>query len=96
MALADGRNDVEEWRVHFHVPVFVDQLTDCASTQPFLKEILPLFGPDIPLEVETYTWTVLPPDLRTATVIESIVREIEWVKTEREQAASSPGAEGGG
>ena len=96
LALVAGLDDVEEWRVHFHVPVFVDQLTDCASTQPFLKEILPLFGPDIPLEVETYTWTVLPPDLQTATVIESIAREIEWVKTEREQAASSPCAEGGG
>jgi len=83
LALSAAPLDVLEWRVHFHIPVFVDQLTDCASTQPFLREILPLFGDNLPLEVETYTWTVLPPDLQTATVTESIVREIGWVKAHR-------------
>jgi sugar phosphate isomerase/epimerase len=94
-ALTAGRADVEEWRVHFHVPVFMERLTDCASTQPFLKEILSLFGPDIPLEVETYTWAVLPPDLQTATVTESIVREIEWVQRELEKAELPSAAQGG-
>jgi hypothetical protein len=88
-ALAADRDDVAEWRVHFHVPVFVDRLADCASTQPFLRDILPLFDPAIPLEVETYTWTVLPPDLQTTTVTESIVREIEWVKEELKAGAPS-------
>jgi len=79
LAVAAGDRDVDEWRVHFHIPVFIDRLSDCASTQPFLREILPRLAPDIPLEVETYTWSVLPKDLRTATVTESIVRELEWV-----------------
>ena len=83
-ALSAPADDVLEWRIHFHIPVFVDRLTECSSTQPFLKEILPLFGADTPLEVETYTWTVLPPDLQTATVTDSIVREIEWVKEQRQ------------
>jgi hypothetical protein len=82
-ALAATPDDIVEWRIHFHIPVFIDQLRDCASTQPFLREILPLFAADLPLEVETYTWTVLPPDLRTAKVSESIVREIDWVKAQR-------------
>ena len=69
---------MEEWRVHFHVPVFMDRTVDSGSTRFFLEEILPLFPPDTPLEVETYTWTVLPPDLRTGTVTDSIIREIEW------------------
>ena len=68
--------------------VFIDNLTDCTSTQTFLKQILPLFPADIPLEVETYTWSVLPPDLQMASVTESIVREIEWVKTARTQSSS--------
>jgi hypothetical protein len=82
---AAGANpvDIEEWRVHFHVPVFLDRLPDCDSTQPFLEEILPLFGEDLPLEVETYTWSVLPADLQTASVSDSIVREIEWVAAHR-------------
>jgi len=70
---------IEEWRIHFHVPVFIEHLRDCATTQPFLHEILPLFAPDLPLEVETYTWTVLPRDLRTEKLTDSIIREIEWV-----------------
>ena len=78
-AIAAGEQDIVEWRIHFHIPVFIDRLSDCASTQPFLTEILPLFAPEIPLEVETYTWSVLPPDMQTATVTESIVRELEWV-----------------
>lgn len=77
-AIAAAEPDMVEWRVHFHIPLFIDRLHDCASTQPFLREILPLFAADIPLEVETYTWSVLPPELRTSTVTESIVRELEW------------------
>ena len=68
------------WRVHFHLPVFLDALPECRTTQDFLRRALPLFAPDIPMEVETYTWSVLPPDLQTATVTESILREIRWVE----------------
>lgn len=75
--------NIEEWRVHFHVPVFMARTGDCESTRFFLEEILPLFPANIPLEVETYTWTVLPPDLRTGTVTESIIREIEWAEKTR-------------
>jgi len=82
-AISSPDSNMREWRIHFHIPVFVDRLAVGASTQPFLRDILPLFGPEIPLEVETYTWTVLPPDLQTATVTESIIREINWVKEHR-------------
>lgn len=79
-ALAAAPAGVAEWRIHFHVPVFVDKLRDCATTQPFLEKILPLFGADLPLEVETYTWTVLPEDLRTEDLTDSIIREILWTR----------------
>jgi len=68
------------WRVHFHLPVFLAELPECLSTQRFLREFLPLVSPSVPLEVETYTFDVLPPELQTPTVVESIVREIEWVE----------------
>ncbi|EPR41085.1 Xylose isomerase domain-containing protein TIM barrel [Desulfovibrio sp. X2] len=71
---------IESWRVHFHLPVFLAELPECASTQAFLSAALPLFPKETPMEVETYTWSVLPPDLQTATVTESIVREIAWVE----------------
>ncbi len=83
-AMLAAPEDIEEWRVHFHVPVFMERTGDCDSTRFFLEEILPLFPPEIPLEVETYTWSVLPPDLRNGKVTDSIIREIEWVAQTRD------------
>ena len=81
-ALARTDSDGEEWRVHFHVPLFVDRIPPFATTQDFLAEILAIhcarsISPH--LEVETYTWGVLPPDLRGADVAADIARELGWV-----------------
>lgn len=82
-ALAASPEGVESWRVHFHLPVFLAQLPECLSTRGFLKGFLRLVRPDVPLEVETYTFSVLPKELRTPTVEESIVREIGWAQAHR-------------
>ncbi|GMG84136.1 metabolite traffic protein EboE [Paralimibaculum aggregatum] len=85
-ALARGAEaDGEEWRVHFHVPVFLADLGAFASTQDFLAEILALHrqAPISPhLEVETYTWDVLPEPLRAGGLEAAVARELRWV-TER-------------
>ena len=75
----------EEWRIHFHVPVFIDKMERYGTTQFFIEEILPLLDRDILLEVETYTWHVLPTELQKETVTQSIIREIEWVKARRDE-----------
>jgi len=31
------------------------------------------------LEIETYTWDVLPAHLRSATLVDQLTREYEWV-----------------
>ncbi|MGW8195661.1 MAG: metabolite traffic protein EboE [Desulforhopalus sp.] len=80
LAISAAPSGVEEWRVHFHLPVFVDNALVCESTRFFLQEILPLFPAHLPLEVETYTWTILPPELQGGTVTDCLVREIEWVE----------------
>ena len=72
-----------EWRVHFHVPVFLEQMKDFATTQDDLLELLTHIrdGASCPcLEVETYTWDVLPAEYRTVDLSTAIVRELEWVK----------------
>ena len=72
----------KEWRIHFHVPVFLENYGTFQSTQEeisiVLKEILS--NPNITehLEVETYTWEVLPADTHL-TLGESIARELSWV-----------------
>ena len=70
-----------EVRTHFHVPLFFEGDGVLASTH---TDLTPAFfgrarASRIPLEVETYTFDVLPPDLRAPTVIDSLVRELEWV-----------------
>lgn len=72
--------DVECWRVHFHVPVFLEALPECLSTQAFLRDFLAAAPLETPLEVETYTFDVLPPELTTPDVAESVIREIGWVE----------------
>jgi hypothetical protein len=71
-----------EWRVHFHVPVFLETLDGFDSTQAFVREALALHrqrARSPQLEVETYTWSVLPERERRAPVEEAIARELEWV-----------------
>lgn len=88
-ALAAPETDVVSWRVHFHLPVFVPQLPECSTTQPFLEKILPRLPHDAPMEVETYTWSVLPAELKTADVVDSIIREIDWVERARAVAVDA-------
>lgn len=59
---AEFRN-AESWRIHFHVPVNAERVGPLATTRPQLLEALDQI-PALPyaphLEVETYTWEVLP------------------------------------
>lgn len=57
------------WRAHFHVPLHAPPAPPLTSTLPVLKDTLAqLVGGAAPrtrhLEVETYTWQALPPELR--------------------------------
>ena len=74
-----------EWRVHCHVPVFHDAPLPggLATTQQQLREMLAAQSADAitpHLEVETYTWDVLPPDMRPGTLDAAIARELGWVR----------------
>ena len=80
-ALASG-DEAEEWRAHFHVPVFADDFGTLESTQTDITEVLNLYlacSFTEHLEVETYTWEVLPDSLKVP-LAESITRELQWVK----------------
>jgi hypothetical protein len=72
-----------QWRTHFHVPVFLKDLGPCQSTQFALEQALAMHK-QTPLsrhlEIETYTWDVLPDQLKTGDIVEYVCRELEWVK----------------
>lgn len=77
-----GADRDREWRVHFHVPVFLRAMREFETTQPYLMSVIDLLKrQDICrcLEVETYTWDVLPPEYRTGDVQSAIARELQWV-----------------
>lgn len=86
MALeAFGRSDRagDEWRVHYHVPVFWEGEGELRSTQDAIGTCLAAIRPDDEIghfEVETYTWEVLPEEMRAAGLAAGIAREMEWVR----------------
>ena len=72
-----------EWRVHCHVPIFLPDGPGLGSTQPDLKETLAAvkrtaMAPH--LEVETYTWDVLPEHLQCGSKVSAIARELAFVQ----------------
>ena len=74
----------DEWRVHFHVPIFLERAGRFHTTQSYLAQVIGLArtGDICPcLEVETYTWDVLPPDLRKDDLCSAIARELSWVRS---------------
>jgi len=85
-ALRAWRRDpagAREWRTHFHVPIFMDDLGAFRTTQPGIEDALALHA-DVPLsdhlEIETYTWDVLPPHLKTGDITDYLVREWAWLR----------------
>ncbi len=70
-----------ELRTHFHVPIYVENYGSLHSTQSDILatlEELKNFPYTTHLEVETYTWEVLP-ELERKDIVSSIVRELQWV-----------------
>jgi hypothetical protein len=75
----------DEWRVHFHVPIFRDAFGPFTGTRAWIASLLALHrdAPVAPhLEVETYTWDVLPAELRGEPVEDAVARELTWVLEE--------------
>lgn len=74
--------DVEELRVHFHVPLF---FTGSGPLQSTVNTLTPDFFHELRggicshLEIETYTFDVLPADVHPGDVVKSIAREYSWV-----------------
>lgn len=73
--------DAREWRIHFHVPIFSGDYHGVYSTQAGITATLETLRETrvCPhLEIETYTWEVLPHELKLDLSV-SIQREYEWV-----------------
>jgi sugar phosphate isomerase/epimerase len=81
LAAPAGAAAEAEWRIHFHVPVFLERMRAFDSTQSFLRELLALQRTQplsAHLEVETYTWDVLPDEARSDDLTLAIARELRF------------------
>ena len=87
-SIPDPEAATGQWRVHFHVPIYLerfglletsrDQIGECLSVARRLPGLTHF-------EVETYAWGVLPPELRQPTLASGIAREMNWFRGEYEQ-----------
>ena len=74
-----------EWRTHFHVPVFLKDLGPFQTTRDGIDSALKVHAKtplSTHLEIETYTWDVLPEHLKTGDISEYVIRELEYVRDE--------------
>lgn len=79
-----------EWRCHFHVPVDLSDLgaSGLATTRDYADHVLALAvseprrwpGPELHVEIETYTWSILPRDARgSGELVDGLEREYRHV-----------------
>lgn len=70
----------KEWRIHFHVPLFIEQYQSLSSTQSEVVKLInaiKFYTQCLHLEIETYTWGVLPSAMKID-LISSIEQEYQW------------------
>ena len=79
---AIGDRQLPEWRIHFHVPLHAPAAPPFENTNDHLLGTLDLLAvnPQIctHLEMETYTWEVLPPELKSQNVVDQLAAEYKW------------------
>jgi hypothetical protein len=82
LALAAHTRDPRgQWRVHFHVPIYLKEFGRLHSTQEQIAECLAAARRHTTCqhyEVETYAWGVLPADLKQPELAAGIAEELRW------------------
>ncbi|MFT5471242.1 MAG: hypothetical protein ACI8UO_006375 [Verrucomicrobiales bacterium] len=81
--------DSEEWRIHFHIPLHASPESPFADTRDHIVETFDLLAADPAMcqhmEMETYTWEVLPESMRSTDVVQQLLKEYEWTLGELRQ-----------
>ncbi|MEZ0388188.1 MAG: metabolite traffic protein EboE, partial [Verrucomicrobium sp.] len=76
----------DEWRVHFHVPLHASPTGGFSDTKDHILGALDWLAKNPTacqhLEMETYTWEVLPEELRSGDVVDQLTAEYEWTLAE--------------
>jgi hypothetical protein len=72
----------EEWRIHFHIPLHCRPEALFDTTTDHLLGVMDILQRDPSLcshlEMETYTWEVMPEALKNRSVVDQLVAEYTW------------------
>jgi hypothetical protein len=81
-AMGTANATAEEWRVHFHIPLHSPPAPWFDNTTDHLLGVLDALEADphlcSHLEMETYTWEVMPTELKSRNVVDQLTSEYEW------------------
>ena len=86
VALAEGSAfrapEIDEWRIHFHIPLHSPATELFDNTADHILGVMDLLK-DNPalcshLEMETYTWEVMPGEMKNRSVVDQLVGEYDW------------------
>ncbi|RKT35857.1 xylose isomerase-like TIM barrel protein [Microbacterium sp. AG1240] len=83
------------WRVHVHIPLHATPAPPLRATTEVLRAAVDAVlqtphGREAHLDVETYTWTVLPDHLQPDSLVEGIAAELRWAITQLAPALTLP------
>ncbi|MBI3882263.1 MAG: metabolite traffic protein EboE [Verrucomicrobia bacterium] len=71
-----------EWRIHFHIPLHARPTALFQNTADHLLGVLDEVKANPRLcshfEMETYTWEVMPAEMKNRSVVDQLVSEYEW------------------
>jgi hypothetical protein len=81
-AIAFANPETTEWRIHFHIPLHSPGTDWYQPTSDHVLGVLDLLQADPTLcshlEMETYTWEVLPQELKNRSVVDQLAAEYDW------------------
>ncbi len=87
--VADGPQFDREWRIHFHIPLHAPETESFGTTADHLRGTLDVVKQHPALcshlEMETYTWEVLPRELKQPSVVDMLASEYAWTLGELEK-----------
>jgi sugar phosphate isomerase/epimerase len=83
------------WRVHFHVPLHHEPAAPLMATTDVLRDAVDAVraaphGDEAHLDVETYTWAVLPEGAATDSLVAGIAAELRWATTHLTPTPADP------
>jgi sugar phosphate isomerase/epimerase len=78
--------DETEWRIHYHIPLHAEPREGWLTTADHVRGVLDVLGENPSLcqhlEMETYTWEVMPSSLKTRAVVDQLAAEYHWTLRE--------------